>query len=98
MEEQNLNALHRYTKALIVALGHRDLLTRLHADRVQRLAEEMGLRCGLTKNEIYTLRIAASFHDIGKIGIPAAILNKQGKLDDMEYEEIKNTRGFPLIY
>ncbi|NJM00132.1 MAG: HD domain-containing protein [Synechococcaceae cyanobacterium SM2_3_2] len=89
MEEQNLNALHRYTKALIVALGHRDLLTRLHADRVQRLAEEMGLRCGLTKNEIYTLRIAASFHDIGKIGIPDRVLLKPAKLDAEERKIIE---------
>ena len=89
LEEQIFNALHKYTKALIAALGYRDLLTRLHSERVQGLAEEMGKRCGLTKNETHTLRIAALFHDIGKIGIPDYVLLKPGKLDEEEWELIK---------
>lgn len=89
LEDSIFNALYRYTKALMVALGYRDSLTRLHSERVQGLAEEVGLRCGLSKNEIYTIRIAASFHDIGKIGIPDHILLKPAQLDEDEFEIIK---------
>lgn len=89
MEDPIFNALYRYTKALSVALGYRDLLTRLHSERVQGLSEEIGLRCGLSKNELNALSIAASFHDIGKIGIPDHILLKPSPLDEAEWEEMK---------
>lgn len=41
LEDQIFNSLFNYTKALSVALGYRDLLTRLHSERVQGLSEEM---------------------------------------------------------
>ncbi len=63
-------ALFRYTKALSAALGYRDQLTGLHSVRVLGLAEAIGVRCGLSVEELGILKIGASFHDIGKIGIP----------------------------
>ena len=45
---------------------------------------------GLSEQEIKNLKIGGLFHDIGKIGIPDAILLKEGKLNDDEYSEIKN--------
>lgn len=89
LENPTFNALHKYSKALIVALGYRDLVTRLHSERVLGLSEEIGARCGLPKKEIDALRIAALFHDIGKIGIPDHILLKPAKLDKEEWEIIK---------
>jgi HD-GYP domain-containing protein (c-di-GMP phosphodiesterase class II) len=89
VEDPIFNALYKYTKALSVALGYRDLLTRLHSERVQGLSEEIGLRCGLPKNEINALNIAASFHDIGKIGMPDHILLKPSHLDEAEWENMK---------
>lgn len=83
------NALYMYTKALSVALGYRDLLTRLHSERVQGLAMEIGVRCGLTNNEMNALNIAASFHDVGKIGIPDHILLKPMKFKEDEWEIMK---------
>lgn len=73
--------LHRYTKALSVALGYRDSLTRMHSDRVVALSLGMGEYCGLTGDEMDTLRVAAAFHDIGKIGIPDAVLLKPDRHD-----------------
>ena len=75
-EDPVFNALYTYTKALSVALGYRDLLTRLHSERVQGLSVAIGMACDLPNNQINSLRIAASFHDIGKIGIPDHILLK----------------------
>lgn len=82
-------ALYNYTKALAVALGHRDLLTRLHSDRVSGLAGEMAVVFGMDKNDLAILKIAALFHDIGKIGIPDAILLKPSKHDAAEWEKMK---------
>lgn len=89
LEDRTFNALYTYTKALSVALGYRDLLTRLHSERVQGLSVEIGLRRGLSKSEINALSIAASFHDIGKIGIPDHILLKPSKHDEAEWAQMK---------
>ena len=89
LEDQIFDALLKYTKALSVALGYRDLLTRLHSERVRGLSEEIGEYCGLSNNEINALNIAASFHDIGKIGIPDHILLKPSQLDEAELETMK---------
>jgi len=78
-------ALHRYTKALSVALGHRDLYTRVHSDRVVALSEAMGVRLGMSETDLGILRISATFHDIGKIGVPDHILLKPGPLTDEEW-------------
>lgn len=83
------NALNDYTKALSVALGYRDWQTRLHSERVRALSKEIGLACGLTSAELSILKIAASFHDIGKIGVPDHILMKPTELDVDEWSFMK---------
>jgi len=91
MEFQNesFNALYTYTKALSVALGYRDELTRLHSARVSDLSAAVGMRCSLDDSELEELKIAASFHDIGKIGIPDNILLKPGSFNDAEWAVMK---------
>ncbi len=81
--------LYRYTKALSVALGYRDPLTRLHSERVLGLAEEIALHCGLLEQELGILKIGASFHDVGKIGIPDAILMKSSPFDETEWKTMR---------
>jgi HD-GYP domain-containing protein (c-di-GMP phosphodiesterase class II) len=87
--EPIFDALYTYTKALSVALGYRDLLTRLHSERVRGLSAAIGARCGLSRIQLGILRIAASFHDIGKLGIPDQILLKPSQLDEAERETMK---------
>ena len=82
-------ALYTYTKGLSVALGYRDRLTQLHSERVLGLSSELGMCCGLTSHELDILKIAASFHDIGKIGIPDHILLKPTHFDEHEWEHMK---------
>ena len=89
LEDHIFNYLLKYTKALSVALGYRDLLTRLHSTRVQGLSKQIGEYYGLSNNEINILNIASSFHDIGKIGIPDRILLKPSKFDEAEWETMK---------
>lgn len=88
-EDPIYQTLCDYTKALTVALGYRDSLTQQHSERVGNLAEELGIRCGLSDEDIIILKIAASFHDIGKIGIPDPVLLKPGAFDEDEWSVMK---------
>ena len=82
-------ALYRYTKALSVALGYRDLSTRLHSERVLGLATAVGACCSLSEQDMGILEISSSFHDIGKIGIPDHILLKSSEFDEAEWKIVK---------
>lgn len=78
-------ALCEHTKVLSVALNYRDVFTRVHSDRVMGLSKELGMACQLSKEEMHGLLFASIFHDIGKIGIPDAILLKPANLDEAEW-------------
>jgi putative nucleotidyltransferase with HDIG domain len=67
----------------------RDPYTGGHLWRVARMAEELGRSLGLPDKEIRRIALAGFLHDIGKIGVPDAVLRKPGKLDDDEYTVIK---------
>ena len=82
-------ALFVYSRALSRTLGYRDTHTQLHSNRVQGLAVELGRHCGLSPDDIEILNVAAAFHDIGKVGIPDAILLKPGNLGDTEWSRMK---------
>jgi len=77
-------------KALSNSVDAKDQYTNGHSQRVAhyalRIAEEMSLAPWQLEN----IKIAATLHDIGKIGIRDSILNKPGKLTVEEYEVIKN--------
>ena len=68
----------------------KDVYTRGHSDRVSEYSLLIGEKLNLPPDQMKTLKIGALFHDIGKIGIPDAILLKTNKLTDDEYSEIKN--------
>ena len=68
----------------------KDAYTRGHSDRVSAYSVLIGEALGLSEDDLKTLKIGGLFHDIGKIGIPDAILLKTDKLTDDEYSEIKN--------
>jgi putative nucleotidyltransferase with HDIG domain len=68
----------------------KDVYTRGHSERVAEFSVLIGKKMGLSEADLKTLRIGGLFHDIGKIGIPDAILLKESKLTDDEYSEIKN--------
>jgi HD-GYP domain-containing protein (c-di-GMP phosphodiesterase class II) len=64
----------------------RDGYTGVHSDEVVRLALSVGERMGLSEGEMGELEFAARLHDVGKIGIPDAVLRKQGPLEGGEWE------------
>jgi len=63
--------------------------TREHAYRMQKLCQQFGKALGLPDNEMDHLTLLANLHDIGKIGVPASILNKPGPLDEEEWTIIR---------
>jgi putative nucleotidyltransferase with HDIG domain len=79
--------------ALLAALASHDRRTRGHAHRVHVLAELLARELGLSRTERDKLRWAALLHDIGKLSVAPAVLNKPAKLDDDEWAIL---RGHPL--
>jgi diguanylate cyclase (GGDEF)-like protein len=71
-------------EALSAALDARDPHTALHARSIVALAEAVGRRLGLGGDDLRDLRYGAALHDIGKIAVPEAILNKPGPLTEDE--------------
>ncbi|MBM7558051.1 diguanylate cyclase domain-containing protein [Halanaerobacter jeridensis] len=65
-------------------------------NKVVSLAEKFGRKVGLDEYELEKLTLLARYHDIGKVGIPEKILNKQERLTNEEWEEY--LRHLPLGY
>ena len=64
----------------------RDDYTGTHSDEVVGLARMVGERMGLSDDELGELEFAARLHDVGKIGVPDAVLRKPGPLEGAEWE------------
>ncbi|MGB8456958.1 MAG: HD-GYP domain-containing protein [Candidatus Acidiferrum sp.] len=70
-------------------LDLKDLNTGVHSTRLAEWGMRVGQELGLEEAELQNLEVAALLHDIGKVGIPDAILKKPGKLDADEYSLMK---------
>ena len=73
-------------RALAAALSERDGYTGEHSNTVRDLAIAVGSAIGLEGRALAEVEAGALLHDVGKIGIPDAILHKQGPLNDAEWE------------
>ncbi|MCP4643027.1 MAG: response regulator [bacterium] len=76
-------------QSMALLLEARDLYTHGHSQRVTTYSVLLAQKLGMTEDDIDTLRVGAQFHDIGKVGIPDAVLNKTDKLSDDEWDMIK---------
>jgi diguanylate cyclase (GGDEF)-like protein/putative nucleotidyltransferase with HDIG domain len=85
--------------ALARAVDAKDSYTRSHCQTVSQLASTIAGELGFGGARLDKLRLAALLHDVGKIGIPDAILNKPSKLTDDEYEQMKrhSLLGFDIV-
>ena len=75
--------------ALVSAIDAKDNYTQGHSVRVAEYSRKIAELSGKNKKECDDIYYAALLHDVGKIGIPDNIINKQGKLTPEEYAEIK---------
>ncbi len=80
-----LGSLH----ALTSAIDAKDHYTRGHSERVGLLASQMARSMGMPEKTVEQYRIAGLVHDVGKIGVPEAVLKKASALTDEEFAEIK---------
>ena len=87
LSEQSLLAITRAVEA-------KDLYTKRHSERVAKYSEMIARKMGYSDDDAKTLYIMALMHDVGKIGIPDAIINKPGALTD---EEFKIVKSHPVI-
>lgn len=76
-------------EALATEIEVRNPYTRGHSERVSKYAVIVGKKLGLSQKEILFLRYAGTLHDLGKIGIEDAIVNKNSFLTDEEYSFMK---------
>ena len=83
LSEQSLLAIPRAVEA-------KDLYTKGHSERVAKYSEMIARKMGYSDDDAKTLYIMALMHDVGKIGIPDAIINKPGALTDEEFKIIKS--------
>lgn len=82
--ERLRKAMGGIIQAMSLTIEKRDPYTAGHQRRVAKLCRAIGTELGLDWERIQGLRMAAAIHDLGKIHVPAAILNKPGKLTDHE--------------
>ena len=85
--------------ALARAVDAKDSYTRSHCQTVSQLCGLIGAELGLEATRLTRLRLAGLLHDVGKIGVPDAILNKPAKLTDDEYEHMKrhSLLGYDIV-
>jgi putative two-component system response regulator len=84
--QRQMNAAHLDTvRRLVLAAELRDPETGAHVDRIGHLAGQLAERLGLARDRVALIRDAAPMHDVGKLGVPDAILFKAGPLTEAEW-------------
>jgi len=76
-------------ESLSAAIDAKDAYTEGHSRRVAHLGHQIALNMGLPTEEAERVRISGLLHDVGKIGVPEAVLCKPGRLTDEEFDHIK---------
>jgi putative nucleotidyltransferase with HDIG domain len=84
IEELSLERL----QALVYFLEEKDTYLRGHSVRVTKYSVGIARRLGMGQDVVDVIALGAELHDIGKIGVSEAVLNKPGKLTDAEYRHI----------
>jgi putative nucleotidyltransferase with HDIG domain len=84
----------RHLFALAAAAEAKDAYTERHAERVAKIALRLGNRLGLQESDLVALYRGGLIHDIGKLGVPEAILLKPGPLNAQEERQM---RAHPVI-
>ncbi|MFK4765714.1 HD-GYP domain-containing protein [Desulfobaculum sp. SPO524] len=80
---------HQLAEALGNAVDAKDHSTHFHSEEVAEISRILALHLGMNEDEAETIHIAGHLHDIGKIGIPDAVLRKPGPLTDDEWNIIQ---------
>jgi HD-GYP domain-containing protein (c-di-GMP phosphodiesterase class II) len=85
--------------ALCQAVETKDFYTRGHSERVSRGSVMIASEIGMRAERVAAIRFAGMLHDVGKLGVPTAVLQKTGRLTDDEYAAIQlhPMRGLDIV-
>jgi putative nucleotidyltransferase with HDIG domain len=81
--------LHEFAESLGAAVDAKDHHTRQHSEEVAVVAHALALRMGVAPARADIIHVAAHLHDVGKIGVPDAVLRKPGALSVAEWRMIR---------
>jgi diguanylate cyclase (GGDEF)-like protein len=98
--EEDEHHTRTLASALARAVDAKDSYTRSHCQTVSQLCSVIGTELGFDGGRLTRLRLAGLLHDVGKIGVPDAILNKPAPLTDDEYEHMKrhSLLGYDIVH
>jgi PAS domain S-box-containing protein/putative nucleotidyltransferase with HDIG domain len=87
------------THVMGLIVESRDPYTQGHQERVATLSGLLAREMGLSDSDVKVIELAALVHDVGKLSVPAEILNKPGSLSDVEFELIRNhsLQGYEIL-
>jgi putative two-component system response regulator len=88
-ERQTENLLFQTVQALTAAIEAKDPYTAGHSWKVSYLSIQFANTLELGQTDIFALRLAGMMHDVGKIGIPESVLRKPSRLNEQEWEIMK---------
>ncbi len=83
------NHLMELANSLASAIDAKDPYTKGHSTSVSRYSEALARAINMPEDEVQRIKIGALLHDVGKIGIPENVLKKSGKLENEEWEIMK---------
>ncbi|MBC3797697.1 HD domain-containing phosphohydrolase [Acetobacterium tundrae] len=86
---QNFGTISKTVDLVMRTLYEKNNREMLHSKRVSEICEAIALQMGFETEMVNQIRLAGLVHDIGKIGIDEKILNKHGKLNQVEWKEIQ---------
>jgi len=88
--QENKNLSLHVVQTLAEAIDAKDTYTNGHSGRVAEYSKEIARRYGYTQAQQDDIYMMGLLHDVGKIGVPDAVINKPGKLSEDEFAQIKN--------
>jgi len=92
-------AMYGTIEAITKTVETRDPYTAGHQKKVADIAKEIAKDMGLSRDIIESVNLAGQIHDLGKIAIPSEILNKPGRINDLEFALIKthSSMGYEIM-
>ena len=98
-QEEDKTLIREIVEAFAKTIDMKDKYTRGHSTRVAHYTKMLAEEMGYNEETVEKFRNIALLHDIGKIGVRGEVLNKNGRLEDDEFAEIKShtTKGYNVL-
>ena len=84
-----LALVHQLAESLGRAIDAKDSHTMAHSEEVAEVSKFLAAAMGLPRDDVVCVHVAGHLHDIGKIGVPDAVLGKPGRLEPAEWRQMQ---------